>query len=954
MHVALSALRRAVALTVVVVVACVALTGHLVRGVQVGDDDTKQQQSCVLAPHAIQSNSTTNTPTQALQDVILRSLPPAFVLLTTSESSEHRDSVSPSRNESELAVAAVLSPRFLLTLAEWLPETSVPSHARSARASVAIKRIWFERDFVSSPESANFVPSTQSSSASASPFAVVELERDSSFSAALSRSPLVLENASTTSSLQVVFTDSVVLATANASQTTFPAAAQPSSVCSDSGSETISADDVLCVQSERPSTVVSSTFTNSSSSSSSRAPDLTKAFVTASGAVVGAASSTHGVNSSHVVQSFVLLGSPPHRAFLDLATRGSFAWCDDKSTAGSATTVAPSPAPPPKASALHEPQSSSDQLDRVVFYDNNTRLACGGIQIARDYILTSASCVLAHNVTSVSIRGRTAQIVAQQDIHPRFTQSNRSELDVAMLYAPSAANSVPRLVLNPLRVLAFQMLDRTCLGGRSQRAEPVQVLPAALCSLPQARRGGNASAVESQCIGPLHESTTLESTSDGTNAALGQPVVTAGSSTYYLAGLQADTTHSRRFVAVSNIVNFINAFADGHVWGTTAHASTNGQPSSLPVRGATPPPMPTTTLKAQPTAVGLRAKKDGKVFCSGTLIAPAHVLTTANCVSDGLVSWVSIGTEVIRVAAGGVAVHPSFGQPFMTSFNAAVLEFEYPAMVPPVPLSDLADFPDATAATMTSASSAVTVPVWPKRTCEAMLPSVDDSVLCAGGEAGVDACTGDAGSPLTIRSPEDGKDVLIGLVNAGYGCGQPGLPGIYTRIASLAALIRPRAIGVKWQRTSVSAPASTLSNELGVPPQSINNATTPMTASGGAITSSTPTPATPSPDASEASSTEDSRMLPRLRAVTRAKVLDFLLGTSVAATSNVRAEELRRQLARSETTMTLYSTGDLSSLFAAIATHNARALNERTDRFGSVARDEDDSTRVGAKRLCST
>ena len=55
--------------------------------------------------------------------------------------------------------------------------------------------------------------------------------------------------------------------------------------------------------------------------------------------------------------------------------------------------------------------------------------------------------------------------------------------------------------------------------------------------------------------------------------------------------------------------------------------------------------------------------------------------------------------------------------------------------------------------------------------------------LCAGGEEGKDACTGDGGGPLVCPGP-GGSLVLAGLVSWGVGCGEAGVPGVYTNIAT--------------------------------------------------------------------------------------------------------------------------------------------------------------------------
>jgi len=60
------------------------------------------------------------------------------------------------------------------------------------------------------------------------------------------------------------------------------------------------------------------------------------------------------------------------------------------------------------------------------------------------------------------------------------------------------------------------------------------------------------------------------------------------------------------------------------------------------------------------------------------------------------------------------------------------------------------------------------------------------SAICAGGERGKDACEGDGGSGLYCTDPNSGLSRVVGLVSWGIGCGQGGVPGVYTSLAALA------------------------------------------------------------------------------------------------------------------------------------------------------------------------
>lgn len=78
----------------------------------------------------------------------------------------------------------------------------------------------------------------------------------------------------------------------------------------------------------------------------------------------------------------------------------------------------------------------------------------------------------------------------------------------------------------------------------------------------------------------------------------------------------------------------------------------------------------------------------------------------------------------------------------------------------------------------------VQVPIVNVTRCQETYGSrVTDDHVCAGYQSGgKDSCQGDSGGPL-VRVI-DNKYELVGIVSFGYGCGQPGAPGVYTRVAS--------------------------------------------------------------------------------------------------------------------------------------------------------------------------
>ncbi|HSZ70811.1 MAG TPA: serine protease [Solirubrobacteraceae bacterium] len=86
---------------------------------------------------------------------------------------------------------------------------------------------------------------------------------------------------------------------------------------------------------------------------------------------------------------------------------------------------------------------------------------------------------------------------------------------------------------------------------------------------------------------------------------------------------------------------------------------------------------------------------------------------------------------------------------------------------------------------------AARVPLVATAYCEEAYTTIEQSItprmLCAG--ARTDSCYGDSGGPLVESEPGangPGDDVLLGLVDFGDGCAQPGYPGVYVKIADPA------------------------------------------------------------------------------------------------------------------------------------------------------------------------
>merc|ERR1712159_699986 len=65
---------------------------------------------------------------------------------------------------------------------------------------------------------------------------------------------------------------------------------------------------------------------------------------------------------------------------------------------------------------------------------------------------------------------------------------------------------------------------------------------------------------------------------------------------------------------------------------------------------------------------------------------------------------------------------------------------------------------------------------------------ITNSQICAGGVEGEDACTGDSGGPLTLRTDNRNEEkrwnLLVGIVSWADGCGEKDVPTVYTRVSS--------------------------------------------------------------------------------------------------------------------------------------------------------------------------
>lgn len=86
----------------------------------------------------------------------------------------------------------------------------------------------------------------------------------------------------------------------------------------------------------------------------------------------------------------------------------------------------------------------------------------------------------------------------------------------------------------------------------------------------------------------------------------------------------------------------------------------------------------------------------------------------------------------------------------------------------------------------------IKLPLVPLKACQTNLRTtnvgpkfrIHTNFLCAGGEKGVDTCSGDGGSPLVCKIHGDDEFYYqAGVVSWGMDCGQENIPGVYANVA---------------------------------------------------------------------------------------------------------------------------------------------------------------------------
>ncbi|XP_071481913.1 LOW QUALITY PROTEIN: enteropeptidase-like [Diadema antillarum] len=208
-------------------------------------------------------------------------------------------------------------------------------------------------------------------------------------------------------------------------------------------------------------------------------------------------------------------------------------------------------------------------------------------------------------------------------------------------------------------------------------------------------------------------------------------------------------------------------------------------------------------------------RNQGDHICGATLVNERWAITAAHC--TGEYDEIVFGDLKIDVASNYTASptiarirdHPQYVSTFegddisLIEFSAPIVFSEYvrPICLPMPNVSETMAYRRCYAAgwgatvyeagTTNNELLKVLLPLMENDECSRNYENIIPSKICAGYRGGgYDACQGDSGGPLACEG-DDGRWHLVGITSYGnQGCGDPGYPGVYTRVSSYLGFIQ--------------------------------------------------------------------------------------------------------------------------------------------------------------------
>ncbi|XP_018378020.1 PREDICTED: venom serine protease 34-like [Trachymyrmex cornetzi] len=233
-----------------------------------------------------------------------------------------------------------------------------------------------------------------------------------------------------------------------------------------------------------------------------------------------------------------------------------------------------------------------------------------------------------------------------------------------------------------------------------------------------------------------------------------------------------------------------------------------------------------TGVNEYPMMAGLVDYAQAEVFCGATIISERHVLTAAHCLGNADPSTVGVlvGDHDLTTGADTNAsrlytvsrfyVHPLYDIEAPAQNDVAVVmvnsiisfsEEVGPACLPFEHQSDsfagsnvdllgwgLTEFTGMKSKTLQK----VTVTVITNRQCRQQYPGILNNHICTYAE-GKDACQFDSGGPVLWQNPTTKREVLVGVITAGMGCGS-NKAGINMRVGAYIDWILSVTPGINY------------------------------------------------------------------------------------------------------------------------------------------------------------